>query len=266
MPISSIVNKVFTPVYKQSSKFFNKVAETSFVKNKMDAALKDPVRTAGKMLVLSIVSKDVVGGVFYTTQSWNNQKIPKKKRHFVAMGDATNCLVMVGGQMLAGLGVDRVVVPWINSKFTGTMPDAKNNQVTVDKKGATDRVFHDDKIKEVISKVVKEKEKVLGEAALKDFSMEKAIKDVSKKAKDPVIGGLTIIVTTLLTNALIKRTAAPLISTPMAGFITDNFFKEDGDETKKETVMDPVAVSNKYYNKDGDEFKAFKKFDAKKNA
>ncbi len=49
--------------------------------------------------VTSIILKDGIGCAMYVTQSLNNDKIPEKKRKFVAALDLTNGVLMIGAQI-----------------------------------------------------------------------------------------------------------------------------------------------------------------------
>lgn len=245
MAIPSIVTKVTSPIYKASGKFCNKFAELKPVKHFMESSIKDPAKTTAWMLLISIISKDAINCGLYTYQSWNNEKIPKDKRKFVALGDLINGLVMVGGQLLAGFVIDKTLVPKIQSRFTGTVKDSNNKEVTAKDSKATSRIFHSDNIRANLYEV-------LGEKSInpKEVKIDELVEKVAKKTKAPFISGLGIILTTLFTTALIKRTVAPLISTPLAGLVNDKFVKGK-EKPKEETIPEesPVAVSARYLNK-----------------
>ena len=230
MPISSILNRPINSLVKKTGPAFNRFAEFGWIQKRLNEGITDPARFTAKMMLLSIVSKDLVNCGLYTYQSWNNEKIPESKRKFVAAVDAMNGVVMVLGQLFAGYAIDKTFTPWIKSKFTGTIKDAKNNDINkIGDKKATTRIFHNDNIKAFVYNTMKK----LGiDEKAADVNIEKIIKSVSKKTKEPFIAGLGIVVTTLATTAIVKRMMAPLISTPAAGYINDKFLKTKGDAKK----------------------------------
>lgn len=241
MSISSITKKPIDFMVKKSSPFFSKLAERPYIAAKLNESITDPARFTAKMLVFSIVTKDLVNCFLYTYQSWNNKKIPEDKRKFVAMVDAMNGIVMVGGQIFAGRVIDQKVIPKIKSLFTGTIKDA-NGKNKNSGKDATTKIFHDDNLKNIAANVAHK----LG---ITNCNLDKVVKGVAKKTRDPFIEGLGIIITTLATTAFVKRMIAPLISTPLAGIINDEFLKEKVDpKTDNRMTYEWVALSSTKYN------------------
>lgn len=60
---------------------------------------KDPEKALALATVTSIILKDGIGCAMYVTQSMHNDKIPEKKRKFVAALDLTNGILMIGAQI-----------------------------------------------------------------------------------------------------------------------------------------------------------------------
>lgn len=229
MSISSVI-------YEKAGTVFNKVAKSNFMTKRLDKGVSDPARFAAAMLVTSIVSKDLIGCVLYTTQSWNNKKIPEDKRKFVAAVDLMNGIVMVGGQFLIGKIIDAKFTPWLTSKFTGTIKDKfTDKEVSVD----SNKVFHTDKIRQLVVDTAKEKN-------INVKNIEEVVSKVAKKCKSPFVNGFGILVAAIATTALTKRTLAPLISTPMAGWLNDKFLNK---KKNPDNTLNPVDISPKFNNK-----------------
>lgn len=243
MAIPSLYSRATSSVYDFSGKLCNRFAENRLVKNSLEKFYNEPAKAAGKMLLYSIVSKDAINCILYTYQSWYNEKIPADKRKFVALGDLVNGFVMVGGQLLAGKVVDKMVIPNVQSHYTGTLKDANNKEYTVRNSKATSRFFHQDNLRAHLEEVLKEK----GIDA-KHVKTEEILEKVVKRTKAPYISGLGIILTTLFTTALIKRTLAPLVSTPLAGAIKKKYIDSDK-KAKDVTEGMPIAVSARHLDK-----------------
>lgn len=214
---------------------FKWAANTKFIQKKMLFAKNNPAEAMAKMLLLSIVSKDAVGCVFYTYQSWNNEKIPESKRKFVAMTDLMNGLVMVGGQLFAGKVVENKISPWIKSKYTGEIKD--------EAKQGTTKGLHPDNLKAKAKAIA---DTLTSGKKLSATQVEKiatdAVDSVGKSLKSPFLAGLGIIVTTVFTTALTKRVLAPLFSTPMAGYINNNFLNNQGNAKEDNRYAFEVAA------------------------
>ena len=248
MAISSISNSIGRVMNSTAKKLAGPL-EKGFV---------DQARFAGKMIVISIVSKDAINCVFYTYQSLHNKKIPEEKRKFVAAIDLMNGIIMVGGQLLAGMIIEKKFGPWfIGKHFTG-VSEYKNlkKPITTNATLASDNLF------DLARKAVSEKSaelKAMGVDVAKISSDDityigkKAITNFgSKSAKYKAIaGGIGIIVTSLGTMALVKRTIAPLLSTPLAGWFKEKYM--DNKDKKPDPVEDRmyyqwVSLSPKYNN------------------
>lgn len=196
---------------------------------------------AASMLVLSIVSKDIVGGVLYTSQSWNNKKIPEEKRKFVAMVDAMNCLVMVGGQFLASKLIEKKLTPRIiKNNLTGVLYDPNDKKIKLSENPV--KPLHESNIDALTKKVFDSKEL---DKLKKDYNISSEKFDIAELSKavlkkigpestkgKAMVTGLGLIVTTIATTALVKRTLAPLISTPLAGWFKDKYLDDKPGQAK----------------------------------
>lgn len=67
--------------------------------------------------VTSIIIKDGVGCAMYVKQSLNNDKIPEKKRKFVAALDLTNGLLMIGAQIALFFAMRKFSEPLFDKIF-----------------------------------------------------------------------------------------------------------------------------------------------------
>jgi hypothetical protein len=249
MPIPPIINKSCSLVKKITYGGFNKLAEYPAVKRFMDKGVKEPERLAANLFVISIISKDVIGCLFYTYQSATNKKIPEDRRPFVASLDFINGIINVGGQVLAAKLVDKKIAPWIKSLYTGTSNIPNHPEEDVN----TKRIYHYDNINALVQNKLARMKNLLKKnpdktKELEAINIEKVINQVVKRTKEPYVTGLGIVVTALLTNALIKRTASPMISTPIAGWINNKVLNIKGD-TNKDNRMNyewEAVISDKY--------------------
>ena len=199
------INKITNTVAKGAGKVLDKVAQLKPIQKGLDLAKKDPAKFATNMLLFSIVSKDAVGCYLYTTQSLNNKKIPEDKRKFVASMDLMNGILMVGGQTIVGkMLVDKIIAPKIQGHYTkNALSDAN-----ISKNVADTIAKNADKLKE------------MGVEGSK-LNIESIAQTVQKSTKAPFVKGLGILTTAIATTAIIKRTIVPLLSTPLAGKMTE---------------------------------------------
>lgn len=92
---------------------FRSLANNTFVQSHVSKAVSDP-NYAARALVMANVAKDTIGCVFYTYQSLNNDKIPEKKRKFVAALDLANGFLMCITQFILGFTISH---PRIQNKI-----------------------------------------------------------------------------------------------------------------------------------------------------
>lgn len=228
----------------------------------LEKGLKHPAQFAATMLVTSIVSKDLVGCVIYTSQSATNQKIPEDKRTFVALTDLMNGIIMVGGQFMVGKIIEAKLTPKLESHYTGAVVN-KDKKIVGDTN--PNRIYSPDTIMEDVRKDIlsnlEEYKKIYPDV---EKNMTKVCKQVAKelgrgsgKCK-AFATGFGILVTALATNALTKRTLAPLLSTPLASAVENHYFKGK----KKDPQLERVVAEEIYKNNDVSSPKreAFKSF------
>ena len=67
----------------------------------------------------------------------------------------------------------------------------------------------------------------------KKLNIESIAQTVAKTSKAPFIKGLGILTTAIATTAIIKRTVVPLLSTPLAGKMTDFMDKKSAQKSQQ---------------------------------
>lgn len=142
--------------------------------------------------VTSIIIKDGVGCAMYVKQSLGNEKIPEKKRKFVAALDLTNGLLMIGAQIGLFFAMRKFSEPIFNKFFNKSF---------------------NEKTQKFISSRLRMLQAKAGEQSSRKLEIDKVInKEVKKDGLDLFkfiadIGAATIIG---------KRIVVPFIATPLA--------------------------------------------------
>ena len=92
---------------------------------------KDPEKALAMATVTSIILKDGIGCAMYVTQSLNNDKIPEKKRKFVAALDLTNGVLMIGAQIAMFFAMRKYSGPIFDKLFKKSFnPISKANTIS----------------------------------------------------------------------------------------------------------------------------------------
>ena len=239
MAITSIrINQQVGKLFEKSISGKNFVSR--FLNKEFDKAINEPAKFASAMLLTSIVSKDAVGCVVYTSQSLNNKKIPEDKRGFVAALDLINGILMVGGQLAIGKIIEGQLTPKLFGKlYSGTIKD-KDTKIEKDLPGIDaakkSRLTRDNMLERVKTYITKNK--------ITDVNAEEVAKALNKNigkgsARYKLFeAGFGLIVTALVTTALVKRTLVPLISTPLSGWFKGKFMDKP---KEKEIVPNRMA-------------------------
>lgn len=188
-----------------AGKGFSFATKNKFLARTLETAVHSPFKYANAMVIASIVSKDFVNCYYYTTQSLHNKRIPEEKRKFVASLDLMNGFIMVFGQIIAGILFEKVMQKKLFNKVIAKKLD--NDILGIHAKKALE----------------------MAKAAGKNFD----IKDMSKTLIDEygsnsskfkaMKGGFGLIISFFATTALTKRTIAPLLSTPLAGWFKGKY-------------------------------------------
>ena len=141
--------------------------------------------------VTSIILKDGIGCAMYVTQSLNNDKIPEKKRKFVAALDLTNGVLMIGAQIAMFFAMRKYSGPIFKKIFNKSFNAAS-------KANTISRMRMDD--------IKKGGHTCRKQTIAKDFDeCEKGALDLFKFVAD--IAAATIVG---------KRIIVPLVATPLA--------------------------------------------------
>ncbi len=155
---------------------------------------ENPTDIAKTLALYSTTTKDAVNCYYYTTQSYNNKKIPEDNRKFVAGIDLANGILNVITQLTLGLFVNKHSGEWFDKMFKGGFKiDSKNSQ-----------------------KVLAEVNKVLEsiKVSANEEGLKKALKGLNKGMK----GGFSVIAVLVVTQIIAKRMIVPFLSTPLAGY------------------------------------------------
>ena len=152
---------------------------------------KDPEKALAMATVSSIILKDGIGCAMYVTQSLNNDKIPEKKRKFVAALDLTNGVLMIGAQIAMFLAMRKYSGPIFQKIFHKSFNKlTKANTITRMRMEDIKKGGHTCK-KQTIAKDYKEVEK-------NGLDLFKFVVDI---AAATIVG---------------KRIIVPLVATPLA--------------------------------------------------
>lgn len=164
----------------------------------------------GAVATTSMVLKDGAGCIMYTTQSLNNENIPKDKRGFVAAVDATNGVLMIAFQIAAFFGMAKLQAGLFNKWFGDYFNRAS-------RKAAKCLV-----------------EKVSG----KEFNGAE-FNTLYTKHRQKALDAFNYISTMVATTFLAKRVLVPFVATPLAD-LTRKYILKD------ETVNDNINMKYDY--------------------
>lgn len=244
--IAKVTGNIFEKTLSGKGKITQKTSR--FLSRKFEEAINDPAKFASSMLLTSIVSKDVVGCILYTTQSATNKEIPADKRPSVACWDFMNGFLMVGGQVAAGKIVENKIIPTLFGKhYSGTFKDkitkVETDLTTLKGSGATakSKLTEDNVLGLVEARAEKQGIKLKqGESKKVAESLIKELGNGSGRYK-LLEAGFGIILTALFTTALVKRTLVPLVSTPLSAWFRKTFVDKRL-EKKEQEQMTPAMM------------------------
>ncbi len=123
-PYKTIVKTQLSLLKKTGSRLlssFIKVFDSSkWLDKNITNSLNSPTKMA-RAFVIANVLKDMVGSVFYVSQSYNNEKMPEDKRKLVAALDLANGAAMCFFQLLLGFTIsDKAVQDRLAKKLFGS--------------------------------------------------------------------------------------------------------------------------------------------------
>ncbi len=151
---------------------------------------QDPEKALAMATVTSIILKDGIGCAMYVTQSLHNDKIPEKKRKFVAALDLTNGVLMIGAQIAMFFAMRKYSGPIFEKLFKKSFnPISKANTIS--------RMRMEDAVNGKAGKKIK---------------YDKAYEQVKKDGLDLFKFVADIAAATIIG----KRIIVPLIATPLA--------------------------------------------------
>ncbi len=151
---------------------------------------KDPEKALAMATVTSIILKDGIGCAMYVTQSLHNDKIPEKKRKFVAALDLTNGVLMIAAQIAMFFAMRKYSGPIFEKLFKKSFnPVSKANTIS--------RMRMEDAATGTAGKKIK---------------YDKAYEQVKKDGLDLFKFVADIAAATIIG----KRVIVPLIATPLA--------------------------------------------------
>lgn len=176
---------------------------------------ENPTDIAKLLALISTTTKDGVNCYYYTTQSYNNERIPEDKRKFVAGIDLANGILNVAIQLTLGLFVNKMSDKWYERMFNGGLVPKPE---TVAK--------YKDKANDLLSKSV-----LTQNIKCTEENIKNAIKKTNKIAK----GGFGVIAVLLVTQIIAKRVIVPFLSTPLAGLFKKYLDKKDAQKAGAET-------------------------------
>lgn len=224
-------------IRKPIGKAFDYTAKNWFAKS-LEKARLEPVKYAGRTMVLSFITKDLINTCIYTYQSFNNKKIPEEKRNFVAANDLVLGFFNFGGQLGSYALFETLAVPVLQGKkFTGQLKIGDTPGVNK----YSNAPMSPDTIRKFTHEVINEHSDVfknINAESIKNISadMVKKMGPNGSKCKD-IIAGLTIVTGALCTTALVKRTISPLFSTPIAGWLSNKWDKKAATDNTKQSPL-----------------------------
>lgn len=148
------------------------------------------VRQAANLALISTLTKDALGCVMYTTQSYKNKEIPDDKRTFVTALDFSNGICNVFIPMVTGPILSKYSDTLFNKWFGHNFDDSacKRMYDTLSKSGKN-------VAKDMVSNVIKKQSKDWGKA------------------------GFGVITMLVYSQILVKRIITPTLSTSMADVV-----------------------------------------------
>lgn len=185
-----------------------------------DKFAKNPEGTLATAAVTSIILKDGIGCAMYVTQSLNNDKIPEKKRKFVAALDLTNGVLMIGAQIAMFFAMRKYSGPMFKALFKKSFnPQTRSN---------------------IISKIRMQDMEKTGHTAKKQV-----INRAFDKVESDGAGLFKFVLDIAAATILGKRVIVPLVATPLAKKVEKKMEKHHGADDVKHHDEAHKADENK---------------------
>lgn len=219
----------------------NKIANSRPIRSVVDKQISSKKFATG-VAVASIVTKDALGCYYYVTQSLKNERIPEKKRKFVAALDLANGVLMVTAQILTVL---------VFSKLQSKMFEK-----------LCAKYFKKPARKKIIKNLPQNLKKIISENALTK-EVKNITKNVSSETKQGLGKAFNTISSIAVASIFAKRMVVPFISTPLASWVKNNILekghnaeatneKQNNDKYKNlsgDSIMDVYFQNNKQMKK-----------------
>ncbi len=190
---------------------------------------ENPTDIAKLLALVSTTTKDAVNCYYYTTQSYNNKRIPEDKRKFVAGIDLANGILNVLTQLTLGLCINK----WSDKLYERIF---KGGFVPTVEKIKT----YTDKVNTFLKKSELTQNLRCSETNVKD-----AITKTNKIAK----GGFGVIAVLIVTQIIAKRMIVPFLSTPLAGVFKKQLDKREAKKKGLDTENNQVQnINNQHQN------------------
>jgi len=203
-------------------------------------AKENPAKFAGKMALVSALTKDAVGCYYYVTQSLHNDKIPEEKRNFVASLDLMNGILNVALQFTVGMWIDKKVPEW----FDKTVGKSLDTDETVKEAKSISKALEKMHLNEKIE-----------EADIATFLREKVLGSSGKATKLLKIG-FSAAAVLIATQIITKRVIVPFFSTPLASWYKENYLDKNhakcADLIKSDVSFDKFVYQRHGINLQGD--------------
>ena len=189
---------------------------------------ENPTDIAKLLALISTTTKDIVNCYYYTTQSYNNKKIPEDNRKFVAGIDLANGILNVITQLTLGLCINKWSDKLYEYIFKGGFVPTKEK---------IDDYTH--RVNQFLKKSV-----LTENIRCSETDIREAIKRTNKVAK----GGFGVIAVLIVTQIIAKRMIVPFLSTPLAGVFKNQLdkmeAKKKGKSPENDTAQNTNAVQN----------------------
>ena len=180
----------------------------------------DAEKALATATVTSIILKDGIGCAMYVGQSINNDKIPEKKRKFVAALDLTNGILMIGAQIAMFFAMRKYSGPMFKALFKKSFnPQTRSN---------------------IISKIRMQDMEKTGHTAKKQV-----INRAFDKVESDGAGLFKFVLDIAAATILGKRVIVPLVATPLAKKVEKKMEKHHGADDVKHHDEAHKADENK---------------------
>lgn len=173
--------------------------------------------------VTSIIIKDGVGCAMYVKQSLGNDKIPEKKRKFVAALDLTNGLLMIGAQIAMFFAMRKFSEPIFNKLFNKSF---------------------NEKTQRFISSRLRMQQAQRGETSSRKLEIDKVFNNEVRKDGLDLFKFIADIAAATIIG---KRIIVPFIATPLASKVEKWMNKNNTGDDKPETKeVQPEHIHSGY--------------------